>query len=186
VWPVDPVSGGTWIGANDAGLAMTMLNRTPRRRAATPAFPISRGTIIPRLLAAGTISAALHTFPRDGCSFQPFTLVMIQGDVIAVVWWNGKRSTVRRLPLERPRLFTSSSLGDAVVTPRRRALFSQLVLRGASPLRGQAAFHRHQWIDRPETSVLMSRPDAATVSRTVLDVSTRAIRMRYHSVSHQP
>ena len=165
---------------------MMMLNRTPRRSVATPAFPISRGTIIPRLLTAGTISAALDALPRDVGPFQPFTLVMIQDDVIAVMAWDGRRSAVRRLPLERPRLFTSSALGDAVVTPRRRALFSQLVLRHASPLRGQAAFHRHQWFDRPETSVLMSRPDAATVSRTVLDVSTRAIRMRYHSVSHKP
>jgi hypothetical protein len=165
---------------------MMMLNRRPRRSVATPAFPLSRGTIIPRLLAAGTISAALHAVPRDVRPFQPFTLVMIQDDVIAVVGWDGRRSDVRRLPLERPRLFTSSSLGDAVVTPRRRALFSRLVRRGASMLRGQAAFHRHQWIDRPETSVLMSRPDAATVSRTVLDVSTGAVRMRYHSVSRKP
>jgi hypothetical protein len=47
---------------------------------------------------------------------------------------------------------------------------------------GQRVFHRHAWPARPEISVLMSRPDAATVSRTVLDVSDGAIRMHYSRI----
>ena len=31
VWPGDPISGGTWIGVNDAGLAMAVLDRRPDR-----------------------------------------------------------------------------------------------------------------------------------------------------------
>jgi hypothetical protein len=55
ILPIDPVSGGTWIAASSAGLAMTLLNSYP-----APAGPLapgateelleSRGTIIPYLL----------------------------------------------------------------------------------------------------------------------------------------
>jgi len=81
--------------------------------------------------------------------------------------------------LTAPVMFTSSSLGDRVVEGPRRALFASLVDHSGAPLIGQARFHRHCWPDRREISVLMTRSDAATVSRTTLDVSEHAIAIRY-------
>jgi transport and Golgi organization protein 2 len=184
VWPVDPVGGGTWIGTNDAGLAAVLLNRTPPECAAIPGSSISRGTIIPRLMPADTIAAALTRVPSDLTAFQPFTLVLIQGGALATVAWDG-RARLRRCRLVRPRLFTSSSSEARVAASRRHALFSQLVLRGAAPLGGQTSFHNHRWPDRPGISVVMSRRDAATVSRTVLVVAAGAIRMRYEPINQQ-
>ena len=182
MWPVDPVGGGTWIGANDSGLAAVLLNLTPAECAKIPASSISRGTIIPRLMSADTIAAALTRVPRDLKGSKPFTLVLIQGGELAVVAWDG-RVRLRRCRLVRPHLFTSSSREARVAASRRHALFSQLVLRGASPLGGQTSFHHHRWPDRPEISVVMSRRDAATVSRTVLVVASGAIRMRYEALN---
>ena len=79
-------------------------------------------------------------------------------------------------------MFTSSSLGDAVVAAPRRRLFEQLVLADDDWLRGQFRFHRHQWTRRPEISVQMAREDAATVSRTTIHVTTRAIDVDYEAL----
>ena len=182
IWPGDPTSGGTWIGANDAGLAMVLLNR---RAPARPSAPVSsRGTIIPALLPGRSIEtavAAAGRLPWD--HFEPFTLVIAQGRIVCDMTV-GMRPRWRMRTLCRPLLFTSSSLGDALVAIPRRRLFARLMRSGTSPLIGQGAFHRHAWPDRREISVLMSRADAATVSRTTLDVSARAVRMRYTPISH--
>ena len=74
----------------------------------------------------------------------------------------------------RPVMFTSSSLGDAIVETPRRRLFEELVLAGDDWLRGQFRFHRHRWDEQPEISIQMARQDAATVSRTTIDVTSRS------------
>jgi hypothetical protein len=48
--------------------------------------------------------------------------------------------------------------------------------------RGQHRFHRHHWRRRPAVSVVMSRPDARTVSRTAIDVGGRTMALRYESL----
>jgi hypothetical protein len=50
---------------------------------------------------------------------------------------------------------------------------------------GQAAqdeYHRHQWPGREAISVNMRRHDAATVSRTVVEVREGSVRMSYQAI----
>jgi hypothetical protein len=185
LFPADPAAGGTWIALNEAGLVMVLLNRTPRiekdaglRRRAPAA---SRGLVIPRLLAETGLGDAVAGVRRIPASrFAAFTLLIIQGSALAVVTNAVGGIHVRMRRLEKPLLFTSSSLGDEVVIPARRRLFQKMVTRASSAVAGQRAFHRHRWTGRPEISVLMERPDARTVSRTVVDVSPAAgLRMTY-------
>ncbi len=187
VWPCDPQSGGTWIGVNDAGLAMVLLNRAPRQ--AAPTSPTtSRGVLIPRLLHATDLDAAAARARMrltNGATprFDPFTLVMIQRRAVVVLDYDNGLNSVTRHRLIAPLLFTSSSLGDEVVDRPRRRLFAALVQASRRPLAGQARFHRHRWRDRPDLSVWMARPDAATVSRTVVDVRSNAISVAYAALT---
>jgi hypothetical protein len=58
-------------------------------------------------------------------------------------------------------------------------LFQKLLAAcGCAPLEAQACFHRHRWSARPEISVLMSRADARTVSRTQIDILAGRSKMR--------
>ena len=83
----------------------------------------------------------------------------------------------------RPVMFTSSSLGDAIVETPRRQLFERLVLAGDDWLRGQFRFHRHRWAGRLELSVDVLL-DACTVSRTTIDVTSRRIDLQYESLAN--
>jgi hypothetical protein len=184
LWPVDPQSGGTWIGVNDAGLAMVLLNRHPRNApASTPTE--SRGVLIPRLLGAArieTVVARARTELRSAGAhvpFEPFTLVMIQRHDVATVDYRAGTMAIMRRRLTRPVMFTSSSLGDELVDPPRRRLFAALVESSRRPLAAQAQFHRHSWPDRPQISVRMTRTDAATVSHTTIDVCGETIAIEY-------
>jgi Transport and Golgi organisation 2 len=186
IWPVDPVSGGTWIGVNDAGLVLVVLNRTHSGSRLATSPLLSRGTIVPQLLQTETVQAAIEAATRlDASRFEPYTLLALQRAQACSITVNSVRPTLCSYDLVHPHFFTSSALGDDLAARWRAPLFASLVERSANRLDGQIRFHRHRWLDRPEISVRMSRRDAATVSITTIDVSQERIRMGYSDLSGQ-
>ncbi len=180
--PIDPQSGGTWIATTDGGLVFTLLNvySAPRDRNAAPPR-ISRGTIIPKLVDASTLEDAFARM-RDihADDFAAFRLVLADRDRCAdltytggTCQWNEPREIVR------PILFTSSGLGDGVVDPPRRALFDENFVPGSNGRERQNAYHRHSWPERRHLSVCMLRPEARTVSLTVVEMAANEVRMDY-------
>jgi len=177
-YPIDPVSGGTWIGVNHAGVAVALLNRAPALAAHEPVR--SRGVIVPRLLACASLCGAIAEVRRlDVQQFAPFSVVMVQDGHMSVADSDGRGLTVSTAPLSMPLLLTSSSLGDALVDGPRRRLFDSLVLGSRDRLTAQRRFHRHQWRTRPEISVRMERADARSVSLTMVDVRGAETRLEY-------
>jgi hypothetical protein len=185
VLPTDPVSGGTWLAVNDAGLALAVLNVNPSDSArGAPKPPRSRGEIIPALLERETPSAALSACElltyRD---FAPFRLVLIGHGVVADVRWDGREPMVMsRLIGGAPHMFTSSGLGDHLVEGARRALFDEMFADGPHTWEAaQYSFHRHRWPGREHLSVNMSRDTARTVSHAVIDLGANEAVFTYHA-----
>jgi Transport and Golgi organisation 2 len=182
VFPVDPDGGGSWIGANDAGLVAMLLNRTAHPARSLPAPRFSRGTIVLGLLEHSTADAACGALSRLAPErFGAFSVLVVQ-DRCARVITSDDLTERTDIVLVRPVMLTTSSLGDELVIEPRQSLFEQLVLRRSDWIAGQEVFHRHQWAERPEVSVVMRRPDAATVSRTTIDVDRRGARMQYEDL----
>jgi hypothetical protein len=182
IMPIDPVGGGSWIGVNDAGLVAAVVNRHAAPPPDTRSFA-SRGLIVRHAVACDSLGAAKETvLALDANSFQPFRLVLVQNRRIALVAGDGREFASAESTLERPYMFTASSLGDVFVDSPRRRLFECLMSHSCGRHHGQLLFHRHQWIDKRDISVLMEREDAATVSRTVVDVTERGVALEYESL----
>lgn len=180
--PLDPDSGGTWVAVNQAGILCVLLNRTVAGGNTRMNVELSRGTIIPSLQGANSIDAAIDRMrqlkPTD---YAPFRLIVTDGRQIAEVTNTTNRLIVLKYPLRKPVMFTSSGLGDCLVDPYRRDLFQSMLDNKAFSETQQNAFHRHRWIDHPELSVLMNRPDAATVSITEVVLTSRFATMTYQT-----
>lgn len=238
ILPVDPVSDGTWIGVNDAGLVATLLNVNPdlrddseadarpppaagdvapirNQQSGPPAAPgmsrppsglevrsggqdarisgalrpgsgaASRGEIIPGLLHCASLEELVAaTEAIDLEQFPPFRLLAVDQAAAFSLRSDGARAVCERCAWRPgPLMFTSSGLGDALVESPRAALLAEFFSgRPASSWPEiQAAYHRHSWPDRPQVSVCMRRPDAHTVSYTVVDVSPVRVVLRYHA-----
>lgn len=181
LFPADPPAHGTWIGVNDRGLIVGLLNRTgPDDRPAVHSKRCTRGMVTRHALQAADLDhavASVTALPLR--AFDPFTVVIIQDGTIATVHNDGWTFGVSVEPLASPVCFTSSSLGDARVMEPRLELFDRLVASARQPLLMQGTFHRHRWPDRPELSVEMRRDDAATLSRTWITVAAGRITMAY-------
>ena len=177
--PQDPRGGGTWIAANGAGLVFALLD-THDGAPVVRAFGPTRGSIIPCVAGSDALDEViwrLADIPQ--ATFAPCRLLVTDGDRLLTVAIGREPHHVEAHPVERTMLFTSSSLGDALVDGPRRMLFEQTVVGATDLEAGQDAYHAHRWRDRPAVSVHMSRPDACTVSTTIVEVTGREVRMTY-------
>jgi hypothetical protein len=185
--PVDPLGGGTWIAATDAPLALVLMNVYTRPIGSLPVAPlrttpaVSRGTIIPHVAQAANLDEALaRASALDHAQFEPFRLVLVDLERRAEVEWSdGQFKVTPAAPNDGPWFCTSSGLGDELVAAPRRRLFAESFAPGADRLAAQDAFHRHQWPGREFSSVWMTRPEARTVSLTVVELGGERVRMRY-------
>ena len=188
VWyPRDPQGGGTWVAANGHGLALALLNRRAPVRTASAGPLRSRGRIVLGLAGASGIPQILQSLSLiDARDYAQFRLTAVLHRDVLIATSDGERLAMDAATLTAPIVFTSSSLSDDEAERRRIPLFRDLVLRAGDHLSGQRAFHDHRWPECPEFSVRMQRPDARTVSRTLVDVAGQQVSLTYEPLSPEP
>ncbi len=187
IWPTDPLGGGTWIAAADSGLVLCLLNLNLEPPPVLPQTLLSRGRVIPMLLTADGAAAAIASLQNlDLDRFAPFRLVAAEAssDGVLVASWDRASLTLTRQA--NPACLVSSGLGDSSVQCRTRVFEDALAQGGPTP-EVQDRFHLHAWPNHPELSVLMSRPDARTVSITKVELipgknSLFTVQMSHHPV----
>jgi hypothetical protein len=187
VWPVDPVGKGTWVAASQAGLLFALINlhTGPQARGVpgdrNPAR--SRAQVIPALAGAvGLEDAGARWQQLDLTWFAPFRLIVATGGRAALMTWDGEARAMTFVDLDAPLMLTSSSLADAFVERSRHDLFRSFMDSAVEPWQAQDRFHQHAWPHRRNASVLMSRIDACTVSRTALRLSEDCAEVAYYPI----
>ena len=185
--PGDPDGGGTWVAVNEAGLVLALLNgREADPAAPSPAVPRSRGQLLLDLIELRDAPSVEGWLASAGAVLQRtrgFDLVAVAADrrggsTAQRFRWDG-RSGAWDSPVSAPALFVSSWL-----SPEEVARARQLTWEGHRPWEGVTAGSRAAWLrchepERGPRSVCMHRKDAATVSRTLIEVDQRVARMWY-------
>ena len=208
VAPRDRDAGGTWIGVDEHGAALCVLNGDRAPAAPPPEDATSRGTLVLALLddpRPDAVRAELER--RVACGelrVRPFKLVVVEpgraGREASVLsgQWDGARLAWE--PRRGPTLFVSSTFRPDEVAAVRGAAFAEVLARGLSarPARdagGEAdeqaadaaaealaefhAGHRPQAPAGDAFCVCMHRPDARTVSHSLVLVTGTRVALRY-------
>ncbi len=169
--------GGTWIGANDAGLCLALINwyAKPQR---DRALCVSRGIIIPHLLAADDlvdVSAMFADLPLP--RINPFRLIAVSAgeQMMRELRWDGEALTRSHFGWKRRHWFSSGY--DEALTNKSRAA----VVRGIAKVAPAALrkLHRSHLPAEGPFSVCMHRADARTVSYTEIVTTKSGAAMRY-------
>ena len=79
-------------------------------------------------------------------------------------------------------MLTSSGLGDHLVEGPRHDLFDKGFNGSTDWVASQDRFHAHRWLEHPKLSVCMSRTDASTVSRTIIELRSAHASLTYTPV----
>ena len=172
-------SGGTWIGASDAGLSLALVNwyAKPQR---DRALCVSRGIIIPHLLAAeNLVELAVLFADLPLAKINPFRLIAASAKERQLrEWrWDGMALTCKRFGWRRRHWFSSGY--DEALTNKRRAI----VVRGAAKSSPTPAWlrklHQSHLPERGPFSICMHRAEAKTVSYTEIVATKSGATMRY-------
>jgi hypothetical protein len=193
-WPTDTDAGGTWVGVREDGFYLGLLNLNAPETELDTDRPeqthISRGDLIPMLMESASVADAVDRITSDDLrGMKPFRLLLVGpapegGFASAIARFGGSQVSLSAPfePVVRPRCLASSGLGDHLVQCRL-PLFREMVVPDPSP-ENQRAFHFHQWPDKLEYSVLMSRENARTASVTSVEyVGGQLPNVVYESVA---
>lgn len=181
LYPTEP-TGGSWIGLNDTGLTLALINWY-----AVPRAPgigrVSRGIVVPSLLAAASLDevrAAMVVMPKQ--DMAPFRLLAFSsvGRTAFEFCWDQR--TLEEVPHAWEPQHWFSSGHDEPRAQLERAKVARKAWQqpraGTPPwLRRLHASHEPA---RGPCCFCMHRKEAATVSYTEIVVTTHAATMRYH------
>jgi hypothetical protein len=180
VYPSEP-NGGTWIGFNDAGISLALINwhAVPARREKQV---VSRGVVVKALLAAGNIDqsySALEALPLP--QMPPFRLIAIalRDRSIAEFRWNQERLCTIELPWKSQHWFSSGFDESAVQIVRTEICENEWKKPGAGTLQWLRALHQSHPPEPGAFSICMHGEKAATVSYTEIVLENGAGVMRY-------
>lgn len=175
------VSGGTWISCDERGDLLALLNWNIDRKPAKPAEPISRGTIIPRLMAtaeAASFEGEIRKLALE--RYAPFRLVAVSLErrAISETRWNG--AFLERLTSSWTRAhWFSSSVSDKNAAQRRGTTCEASAKEWPTGISWLRRLHRSHAPTAGAFSICVHRPDAATVSYSEVGVNQDQVAMRY-------
>jgi hypothetical protein len=180
LYPSEP-EGGTWIGVNDAGIALALINwYSVNVRAPAPA--VSRGEVVLSALlgtSAAAVDAAVQARPLSRTN--PFRLIGVFPKAKEVVEWRWDlQQFVRRPHPWRTNIWISSGYDEPGAQQARGKIFARASRQSsAGTLDWLRRLHRSHAPERGPYSVCMHRDDAATVSYTEVVVNRIAGTIRY-------
>ena len=174
-------SGGTWIGLNEAGLTIALINWYSKPQLSdTPTF--SRGEIIPKLLASSSIhEAELLLINLPLTQFNPFRLIMISAKDDSIDEFRSDTRSLERVsfPWETHQWFSSGFDEQEAMLKRAETCtreFSSTMSYSQATLR---RLHQSHLPEKGPYSICMHREDACTVSYTEVIVKSQTISIAY-------
>lgn len=182
--PIDGDHGGSWIGVNQFGLSLCLLNRYQDREQSAAESKKSRGLLLAGLMDAPS-RAEVHNsvFETDLSRFKPFTLVALEPQKKALlVHWTG-RECVSDMNGDGAMPLTSSSYDPVGAGESRMRCFERLVSGTGKTAELLFRFHASHEPVRGPYSTCMHRDDARTVSFSWIRVAGGKIEFCSHPES---
>jgi len=181
--PGDADAGGSWIGANEFGVSLAILNYYHARGAApVPAKDyISRGVLLKSLFDCRGQAEALRQLQQERLeNYRPFILLIFAPAAPPLAsTWNAREGGLK-IDREAACPLSSSSFDSREVIEGRIKLFRER-FSGSRPLTAEflRSYHRSHEPEAGPYSVCMHREDAQTVSYSEISVDSNIIEFRY-------
>jgi len=176
--PSEP-NGGTWIGVNDAGVTLALINwySVPERVAGKA---VSRGEVVRSALTADSSIRVDQTMGELSLDrVNPFRLIGVFPASRTVAEWRWNLCRLERLEHRwEANTWISSGFDEPGAQQTRGKTFGE-ALNSSGSLEWLRRLHRSHSPERGAYSTCMHRDDAATVSYTEVTVSRYAATMRY-------
>ncbi|MCZ6634785.1 MAG: NRDE family protein [bacterium] len=171
--PIDADAGGTWMGVNQFGTTVALMNSYGQAVQDGPF--VSRGLLVLSLLDCSGQGVVVERLAQMRLTdYRPFTIAVFEpGRNVAICRWDGRTSQFQE-DVAPPLM--SSSFRESAVADHRVALFEALKEVNPTSLR---AYHSGHIPEAGAYSVCMHRDDARTMSLSWVRVNREQVSFFY-------
>lgn len=180
--PIDGDAGGAWIGVNEFGICLSLLNYYAATFVGAGKSYVSRGRLLISLMDVASQAEALHRLQQHCLDYYPpfILLAFAYCKPVFSFTWNGKNLLYDELDAARMPV-TTSSFASQQVEAHRHQCFQQVDLKQDDMTVDRLlAFHRSHIPSANAYAVCMHRDDANTVSLSHVKVTLADIELRYY------
>lgn len=124
-YPLDEISGGSWIALSDAGRAVCLLNGAYEPFVPTPPYRQSRGQVVIDAVLENEIQSFIDHYELTGIA--PFTILIFEKNNFVQLVWDGKEKHITPLSVEEPQIWSSVTLYPEHVRAWRKSLFEKWI-----------------------------------------------------------
>ncbi len=119
--PIDPSGSGTWLGVNDYGNVVVLLNGGFVKHQRQAVYAKSRGLIVTEMLRAEAPNEVWARLHLEGV--EPFTVVTWNGKTLLQLVWDGSTKHSISLDPQQPHIWSSATLYTPAAQATRKQLF---------------------------------------------------------------
>ena len=184
-FPKDADAGGTWIVMKENGDVAVLLNGAFICHKAEPPYRLSRGIILLDIFSTERPSV---TFTKSDLSeIEPFTIVLLENNCLYEFMWDGNEKYCRQLEVNRPYIWSSSTLYDGFAVKKREQWFASFLNTHPTPTQQDILnFHHFTGDGDKQNDLLMVRGEMyTTVSITSILLTKDRGSIKYMDIKNK-
>jgi len=180
VMPLDPTGGGTWVGYNELGTAIVLMNGGFARHTPHPPYRMSRGIIVRTLLDARMPVVEWMLMPME--DIEPYTLIVFAEGKLFRLTWDGKEKSRQALDETTPHIFSSSTLYDENARNMREGYFRNWIAMNP-PLDKLSILNFFQSLKDTQNGFIMNRDEIVrTLSYSFICMDKAGYSFHYYDL----
>jgi len=178
--PKDPMAGGTWIGANNSGNTIILLNGGFENHPRKDNYLKSRGIIVSELLATKSPVEEWKLIDMEG--IEPFTLIVWSKAILVRLVWDGIKKHKIIQDKNIPHIWSSSTLYNAAIKKYRKELFQQWIAE--EPFVSKlSVLNFFKTFTNAQNGFIMNRDEKIkTLSYTSIEINNNSTTMSYYDL----
>ncbi len=180
-YPADGAAGGTWIGMNNAGDLLILLNGGFENHTKRDDYRHSRGLIVKEMLDAEDPIFTWHQ--TELSNIEPFTIIAYVNDKLHQLVWTGRQKFHLHPDPSQPHIWSSWTLYASDIQNLRKLWFKTFLAEKPIPLgKDLLNFLQHDFSD-PGNSFTMNRNEVVkTCSISIVEIKNESALFEYHDL----
>jgi hypothetical protein len=184
LYPMDKLSGGTWIGLSEKNRVVCVLNGGLNKHQSKQNYKTSRGVVALDFMISEDILETIINY--DLIEIEPFTIVIVDWNTALKFYelvWDGKEKHFKELPLE-PKIWSSSTLYNAEMKKERLQWFDDFKSETSLNAQSLLGFHKIAGKGNKDYGVIMNRGFVKTTSITQIEKFNESLEMYYENLQN--
>lgn len=181
--PVDPQGGGTWVGINENGFVIVLLNGGFINHTKKASYARSRGQIVRELLSNS--NPYKSWFDIDLHNMEPFTLIIWSGTTLWQLVWDGENKYQTKVDETKAHIWSSATLYDETIKKTREQAFNLWVTNTSLKDQHSLLDFFKQTTNSNEPLFIKNGLTIKTLSYTCIEIiPSQNTRITYHDLSN--